>query len=299
MKIRKNISQLNNEAITRLKDALKALSANAKFKALINLYANPASGNSLCYHQVGLLHLIWHRMFLHKVEVLLQEIDADKENPLMIPYWDFTDPATFKKIFNKDFLGAFPPKTSESNNEFSLTKELSPDFFDWSIDVNGWGKQTIKRAFVNRSLPTKEQIDSVLACEYYAEPTPESSDELFNYENSFALRLIDEIASPVFAYVGGTSNSTLLCAVDPVFLLIQSNIDRLWVHWQMRHSISYHYPDYAIAMLKNKVHDHEKKFLLGMDDSFPHWSDLKIKDALLHINLDYNFDTDPAGLMVK
>ena len=123
MRIRKNATALNpaekDELVTAFK-ALKAKMITAPDGSNISAYdsfvaihvgvtrkmrgGSPLGGSARNGGHSNAAFLSWHREFLRRVELELQDVSQNPD--LSIPYWDWTDKSdTLSKIFHDSFLG--------------------------------------------------------------------------------------------------------------------------------------------------------------------------------------------------
>ncbi|MCW8878281.1 MAG: tyrosinase family protein [Kangiellaceae bacterium] len=85
-KQRKNVDQLNDEEICKLREAFRwAKSLNAWPRDRRSLYSWGKLHGDVCAHGFEQF-LTWHRMFLYDFEKNLQDFDPD----VTLPYWDWT-----------------------------------------------------------------------------------------------------------------------------------------------------------------------------------------------------------------
>ncbi|MGG0811571.1 tyrosinase family protein [Paenibacillus alvei] len=100
MGIRKNQACLTDEEKTAFVDAVQALKSNGTYKPYIDVHRIHFSHP---IHQSAMF-LPWHREFLHRFELELQNINPD----VSIPYWDWTvDNSITSSLWRSNFMGAF------------------------------------------------------------------------------------------------------------------------------------------------------------------------------------------------
>jgi hypothetical protein len=153
--------------------------------------------------------LPWHREFVNRYEVLLQEA-----NPLVtLLYWDWTtDPSG---LFNSTFMGASGsgPGTAPIGPPFHPA--VGPTLFPPAVvrDLGG---------HPSAPAPTGTTDASVLAQATYA-PTG---------FNQFIETNPHNYSHVYIGGLGGDMSSVPTATEDPFFFMLHGNVDRLWAQWQ-------------------------------------------------------------------
>lgn len=160
--------------------------------------------------------LPWHRYFLRKLELALQEFSPD----VMLPYWDWTQS-------NSQDLEISPWK------EIFGGRDNAGGKFDtgWNYERNDNGNWTTDFSL----LPTMDQILTELSAITYRD-----------YRRVEGLN-DGEMGSHVHAHpwVGGNMSSGD-SPKDPLFYLHHCNLDRLWSIWQLNNPSADQYDSVAV-----------------------------------------------------
>jgi hypothetical protein len=150
--------------------------------------------------------LPWHREFLNRYEVLLEESD-----PLVkLLYWDWTtDPENTTggtNLFTSSFMGASGRGIGPVSIGAPFMPALSPP--------------TVTRNLSTSVTPPASSDASILGSSTY--PTVASVIENVPNHNS------------AHGYIGGGGDMSYIgsAAQDPFFFLLHANVDRLWAQWQ-------------------------------------------------------------------
>ncbi|MBR1149485.1 tyrosinase family protein [Bradyrhizobium sp. JYMT SZCCT0428] len=201
VRIRKNANALTAGERDRFVSAFAQLNNQGlgRFADFRNMHTNVSSPQA---HGVpGFLP--WHRAYLLDLERELQAIDPS----VALPYWRFDQAAP--RIFNRDFLGV---SNSLGTVQFNATNPLQ----FWKTD----GVQGINRRpfFPTTSAPPGVRTEPqtlALGTQYAAFQTMEGNPH-GSAHTSF----------------GGSISSIGTAAKDPLFFLLNCNVDRLWAKWQ-------------------------------------------------------------------
>lgn len=204
--------------------------------------------------------LSWHRIYLAKFERDLQKLDS-KYSDVTIPYWDWTEPNSVNKIFNREFLGG----SGREEDGKVMDGRFAFDNGEWELyTVPALGKDfgrnylTRKLGFLERNgikqnypLPTLQQVKDCLKNEVYDMPewNIESDPSFRNYLEGF---IGPGLHGTVHIWVGGLKNRITIengsqktetiyrgtmsagdSPNDPIFWMHHSNIDRIWADWQL------------------------------------------------------------------
>ncbi len=151
--------------------------------------------------------LPWHREFINRYEVLLQEA-----NPLVtLLYWDWTtNPSSF---FNSTFMGASGSGPGSAPIGAPFHPPLSPPAV--SRNLGGFSCCTAPTTTTDASLMALLSYGpNGLNVEIEGNPITEQPH---NYSH---------------VYIGGNMRSVETAAEDPFFFMLHGNVDRLWAQWQ-------------------------------------------------------------------
>lgn len=199
---------------------------------------NFGHGGSGCYS-----FLSWHRYFLYRFELDLQTYVAG----VMIPYWDWTDPAS---LMTDTFLG---PNGNVANSNrieqgyFAVDRPgaganatVLPAWYPVGLD--GWRMPSMfpsnfagglkRQTGAIGLLPSVDDIRDTLGLGDY----PSFQNTL---ESGAGLVSGNDMHNGMHNWLGGGAGATtghmrspLVSPFDPFFYLHHCNIDRLWAMWQ-------------------------------------------------------------------
>jgi hypothetical protein len=200
LKRRVNVAKLSAEEMTKFRNALFIMKENGEYDKYV--FIHKYSGNLAHY---GPAFLPWNRIFCYKFEQELQNIDPD----VVLPYWDSTtnnlDSHDNSKVWRREFLG----KSGEVTLSWTGRNGSSQS---WQIRRN---------KFNMIAIPVDGNSFNLNRDSY-----PEFRPVIENRVHS---------AAHVFLGVPSGDQCSFATAVnDPYYFLIQGNIDRLWVEWQLR-----------------------------------------------------------------
>lgn len=150
--------------------------------------------------------LPWHREFINRYEVLLQEA-----NPTVkLLYWDWTtDPENSTNGFNfftPNFMGASGRGTGGASIGLPFLPSLSPPAITRNLDLS--------------TTPPADSDSAILGTGAYQLFAP-ALESCPNHDCAHG-------------YIGGGGNMSSInrAAEDPFFFLLHTNVDRLWAQWQ-------------------------------------------------------------------
>jgi hypothetical protein len=184
--------------------------------------------------------LSWHRYFLYRFELQLQSYVPG--TGLMLPYWDWTDPAT---LMTDTFLG--PDGTGGSNivssgyfapNAPGTPGNPTPAPAWWPAGLSGWNLANGFGALtgaLTRNLSAPGSLPSVTDLQTTLARTTYSSFQN-TLESGSGLASGNQMHNGIHTWFGsGSSHMATLTGspFDPFFYLHHCNIDRLWAMWQM------------------------------------------------------------------
>ncbi|MFZ4477044.1 MAG: tyrosinase family protein [Saprospiraceae bacterium] len=264
--LRRNINSFTQTEMDEFTSAILAMKNRPSlFDAAINAYDYfvvlhmdaSLEHTSAAHHSPGFNP--WHREFLLRFE---QELRVSTNNPkYTLPYWDWTDNASFTKIFNANaFGGNGAPMDSfiVQNGRFGKTaNQFRINYFPISIPDTAYSPH-IKRHFAwlpgITSLPTNQDIQTLMSktvydvapWDYYADTSASFRNYLEGFwngpnTNPLFAQIGDGLHGRVHIFIGGNMVSNA-SPNDPVFFLHHANVDRLWAEWQDQQGI-YKFPD--------------------------------------------------------
>ena len=176
--------------------------------------------------------LSWHRYFLVRFEAQLQSYVAG----VMVPYWDWTDPAP---IMTDTFLGPNGTVGTEvrrgyfARNAPGTPGNLTPAPGWWPAALTGW---TLPSFFITPgalrravgafgNLPAVADIQGALGKGTYA-------GFQLALESGSGLASGHQMHNGLHGWVSGHMGTLEMSPFDPIFYLHHCNIDRLWAMWQ-------------------------------------------------------------------
>ena len=196
---RRNVAHLLPREITKFQNAVLRLKELGFYKKFLDIHKYV--GN-LAYF--GPAFLPWNRVFCYTFEQELQSIDSE----VSLPFWDSTainlDVNDHSLIWRNDFFG--------KNGKITLTWDgLDDSTQTWEIRRNYFNMITV--------------------------PVDKNSFNLdrFSY-TEFCHTVEKNVHDPAHVFLGvpdGDQSSFATAVNDPFFFLIQCNIDRLWMQWQL------------------------------------------------------------------
>ncbi|MFJ8588320.1 tyrosinase family protein [Streptomyces sp. NPDC093595] len=272
MTVRKNQAQLTATEKKRFVDALLELKRSGRYDTFVSTHndfimSDTDSGDRVGHRSPSFLP--WHRKFLLQFEQALQAVDPS----VALPYWDWTTDRTPRaSLWAPDFMGG----TGRSRDGQVTDGPFAASGGRWRITVRVDGRDYLRRALGGgRELPTRAEVDSVLAMETYdMAPWNSASDGFRNHLEGW--RGVN-LHNRVHVWVGGHM-ATGASPNDPVFWMHHAFIDKLWADWQARHPRSGYLP---AAGTPNVV---------DLRDTMRPWNDVTPADMLDHTP-HYTYDT--------
>ena len=176
------------------------------------VHGTMASAGASNIHET-LAFLPWHREFVNRYEILLQQYDPT----VKLLYWDWTtnpNPSlSFMGSFSGNIGAPFIPPSGPSLAPPSVTRGVGQEI----------------------SSPPAESDSTVLARSPYGPFTSYSCSPPPPSSAPFMSALEDCSHNYSHVYIGGFSGNMSnpgISAQDPFFFLLHSNVDRLWAQWQ-------------------------------------------------------------------
>lgn len=204
--------------------------------------------------------LSWHRYFLYRLELDLQT----KVPGVMIPYWDWTDPAS---ILTDDFLGPDGSVGDEVRSGYfgadapATGTNPTPAPAWWPAGLTGWrlpdfaGFGTFDGPLRRNlsgvgSLPTATDLRELLDMATYSpfQHALESGNGLTSFP-------AQQLHNGLHGWIGGHMNNPTASPFDPIFYMHHCNIDRLWAMWQ----VDGHATEYPVA--GGAIHHHRNNLM--------------------------------------
>jgi hypothetical protein len=178
--------------------------------------------------------LSWHRYFLYRLELELQAHVPG----VMLPYWDWTDPAS---IMTETFLGpdggagdvvqlgyfAFD-RPGVGANTTALPAWWPVALVGWRLPAAfGTWEGGLRRSLDAPSdLPSPDDIREALQMATYS--TFQNA-----LESGSGISSGHDMHNRMHTWIGGHMGNPAASPFDPIFYLHHCNIDRLWAMWQM------------------------------------------------------------------
>ncbi|MFG2639707.1 tyrosinase family protein [Streptomyces sp. NPDC048370] len=273
MTVRKNQAALTADEKRRFVDALLELKRSGRYDTFVTTHNAFIMGDTDSGERVGHRSpsfLPWHRRFLIEFEQALQSVDST----VALPYWDWTADRTARSsLWAPDFLGG----TGRARDGQVLDGAFARSGNRWTINVRVDGRDFLRRDLGagGRQLPTRAEVDSVLAMQTYdMAPWNSSSDGFRNHLEGW--RGVN-LHNRVHVWVGGQMG-TGVSPNDPVFWMHHAFIDKLWADWQARHPRSTYLPAAGTANV------------VDLNDTMRPWNNVTPADMLDHTR-HYTFDT--------
>lgn len=267
-------------AVLALKAAPSVAGTASRYDDFVQEHIDSMTGGNVWAHQRPAF-LPWHREYLRRYELALQEHDPN----VTLPYWDWTvDNSAASSIWDADFMGG-DGTGADSRVEIGAFAHASGN---WDLTL-GPGPVYLQREFGQRSgagsLPTPTQVDNCL------DQTPyDASPWNTTVAASFRNRLegwtgAGSIHNRVHLWVGGAMLHES-SPNDPVFWLHHCNVDRLWAQWQREHPAQVYHPQGVAGDTGPAGHN--------LNDSMQPWGGTTtVASTLDHHAMGFWYDTDP------
>ncbi len=274
MTVRKNQAALTPAEKRRFVSALHELKRSGRYDTFVTTHNAFIMSDRDDAERVGHRSpsfLPWHRRFLLDFERALQSVDAD----VTLPYWDWTaDRTPRSSLWAPDFLGG----TGRSRDGRVMDGPFARSGDRWTITVRVDGRDFLRRNLGagGLPLPTRAEVDSVLAMDTYDMPPWNSGSD--GFRNHLEGWRGVNLHNRVHVWVGGQM-ATGVSPNDPVFWLHHAFIDKLWADWQARHPDSPYLPGGGT------------RDVVDLDETMRPWNDVTPADLLDHTRY-YTYDTD-------
>ncbi len=274
--VRPNVADLSHEQRVALVDAILALKETPapiegyESYSYYDMFVKWHRDVFFCGRRqsahMGANFLPWHRQYLLMFEQALNEVS---DTPIVLPYWDWTDPASTNGLFRKDLMGG----NGNPAQEYAVTSGRF-EKGEWRLNVldQRVSDPNPERYLTRRigsfpdipQLPTAEDVQQALTRPVYdtvpfddeANPAQSFRNNLEGWRGKIGEDCEDGLFGPltgigvhepsamhnsVHLWVGGlygkgknqqTGTMTLNTSPnDPIFWLHHANIDRLWESW--------------------------------------------------------------------
>ncbi|QGV77392.1 tyrosinase MelC2 [Streptomyces ficellus] len=273
MTVRKNQAQLTATEKRRFTDAVLELKRTGRYDEFVTTHnafimSDTDNGDRVGHRSPSFLP--WHRRFLLQFEQALQAVDPE----VALPYWDWTTDRTPRaSLWAPDFLGG----TGRARDGQVMDGPFARSGNRFTVSVRVDGRDFLRRALGagGRQLPTRAEVDAVLAMETYDMPPWNSASD--GFRNHLEGWRGANLHNRVHVWVGGQMG-TGASPNDPVFWLHHAFIDKLWADWQARHPGSPYLPAGGTPNV------------VDLNDTMRPWNDVTPADMLDHTR-HYTYDT--------
>ncbi|GAA4789125.1 tyrosinase family protein [Streptomyces sanyensis] len=273
MTVRKNQAELSSAEKRAFTGALLELKSSGRYDAFVTTHNDFIMRDTDHGERVGHRSpsfLPWHRRFLLEFERALQSVDPS----VALPYWDWTvDRTPAASLWASDFLGG----TGRSRDGRVTDGPFAASDGNWDISVRVDGRDFLRRTLGSggRQLPTRAEVESVLAMETYDMPPWNSASD--GFRNHLEGWRGVNLHNRVHVWVGGHM-ATGASPNDPVFWLHHAYVDKLWADWQARHPRSRYLPEGGTPNV------------VDLNETMRPWGDVTPADMLDH-TAHYTYDT--------
>lgn len=270
-RVRKNAKDLTSQEKAAFVAAVLRLKASpSPYDQRLNYYDQFVTWHELATMREGSAHaspafLPWHRKLLLLYEAALGEVAGQ---PIALPYWDWTDPASTAAVFADDLMGA-PPTRADGFSVLSgpfrrgqWVLNIPPsDAEDLQLNPQTW---LVRALGVNDGglvpvplvLPVGADVQSALAVPAYDVPPLDRTSPILesfrnnlegwvppNFQNRRTHNMVHlwtgglyNVGQQNFA---GTMALVPTSVNDPAFFLHHCNVDRIFQSWLQEHPDSY------------------------------------------------------------
>lgn len=275
MTVRKNQASLTADEKRRFVAALLELKRSGRYDEFVALHntfimSDTDHGERTGHRSPSFLP--WHRRLLLEFERALKAVDAS----VALPYWDWSGDGAGawarSSLWASDFLGG----SGRSRDGRVTDGPFAASTGNWPITVGVDGRTYLRRALGagGRTLPTRAEVESVLALSTYDMPPWNSASD--GFRNHLEGWRGVNLHNRVHVWVGGHM-ATGASPNDPVFWLHHAYVDKLWAQWQRRHPGSGYLPAAATPDV------------VGLHETMRPWHDMSPADLLDHTP-HYTFD---------
>lgn len=216
-RLRRNITSLNADEITRLKTAFREIMARdpddpTSYFHVAGLHWLPEP-DLYCRHHENAYNP-WHRLYMNRFEDVLRSVPGCED--ITMPYWDITDPVVPAVLFEEPFAS------------YTYQRDLEPlegDPFKAGTPTDRYDAKTIAAGLHSPDIMMKQNIDTALGHSHW---------EKFNgwAEGQRTQDGIIRAHDNGHNVSGPTMQNQDVAAFDPIFWFFHCNWDRLWWRWQ-------------------------------------------------------------------
>ena len=220
--IRRNLAEFPDNDRDKFRDAVFLLKERGEYDKYIKYHGFT---NNLGHS--GPAFFAWHRVFLRKFELELQQLDQQYED-VTLPYWDYTSPNVDdhgnSKIWRDDFLGANGVVSLKwTGKDGSEKKWILPGY--QALDYKTTEREGIHRrgfSLTSRFVNPKS-FNEALRIQDYRQFEPE-----FERGPHGGAHVMLGVNPGDQGLPGGFATAVN----DPFFMLLHCNVDRMWAKWQ-------------------------------------------------------------------
>ncbi|MEU9094998.1 tyrosinase family protein [Streptomyces sp. NPDC048428] len=271
--VRRDQAMLNPSERSTFVDALLELKSSGVYDNYVKQHSQIGYNGHM-----GPAFLPWHREFLHRFELELQNVTPG----LTIPYWDWTfDNSPSASIWDANFMGG----DGKGAERKVMTGRFAFDAGHWACLKIDIGAEYLTREFGVHiaSLPAAQDVADCLRITPYDNPQWDTNSTP-SFRNHLEGWIGTNIHNRVHEWVGGHMRP-LSSPNDPLFWLHHANTDRLWAHWQSDHSDQTYLPQSGALLGQNEP-----------DPMDPWFGTTTIASTLERKGFEYIYDTEwPAA----
>lgn len=316
--IRQDVTELSDEAISRLTDALIELKTTTRPGASVSIYDEFAAVHWAVARfdpdgaHRGPAFLPWHREFIYRFEQELRNVDDD----VALPYWNWSaiDGTTndgepefddswsptpvFDAVFSDDYLGGAGNETEGGavmNGFYTRMRD------DWSMP----------QAYADQHprLDTTFRRNLSLDASSFDGWQSRIENDIITARNypTFRQNLEIDVHNSGHRWVGGQM-MTMFSPFDPVFWHHHAEVDRVWLHWQKTQmenenwAGTYQGRDDDNHRIDDQMwpwndDDRHPDVPQSIDDALPNvppGDTVQVRDVLDPYSYDYLYDSDVA-----
>ena len=220
--VRRNLARLSNYERNNFRDAVFLLKERGEYDKYIKFHGFTTNlGHS------GPAFFAWHRVFLRKFELELQQLDSQYAD-VTLPYWDYTaanvDDNNNSLIWLDDFFGTNGlVKLTWTGEDSRVKKWILPGYKAFNGDIEE--RDGIHRkgfSLTSRFVNPKRFNEALRNTDYKSfEPDFEAAPHGVAH---FMLGVNPGDQGPPGGFATAVN--------DPFFMLLHCNVDRMWAKWQ-------------------------------------------------------------------
>jgi tyrosinase len=186
--------------------------------------------DGLCWHgpafdeQGNQIHnfLPWHRAYLLKLEILLQQRDPD----ISLPWWNWRSDQTKREGLPKVFADTMTDNEQNPLYKFYMTIK-GKDKAGYVVNLS---RDTFRRPGEPGEITSRQKSLKM---------TEQDVPQLYRLRDfkQFSERLRIGWHNFIHTWIGGDMGTVTTAAYDPIFYIHHCNVDRIWAIWQTIHGI--------------------------------------------------------------